>query len=110
MATILELSGASYPKVYNGEKITPLRGKSLLPVFENPNMEREGPLFWEWRDSQALRLNNWKIVRKDKNSQWDLYDMANDPTETYNLSKVRDEKVKELDQIYADWIKSHVRY
>ncbi|MFD2790032.1 arylsulfatase [Arenibacter sp. H213] len=104
MSTFLELSGASYPDVYNGEKITPLRGKSLVAVFKNPDMDREGPLFWEWRGSQAVRLNNWKIVRNGKNSQWDLYNMTNDPTEIQNLAEEKKEKVLELDRIYTEWI------
>src|SRR5699024_5019628 len=32
LPTCLELAGAEYPEEYNGEQITPLDGKSLLPI------------------------------------------------------------------------------
>ncbi|MDX1363668.1 MAG: arylsulfatase [Arenibacter latericius] len=104
MATFIEISGATYPKNFNGEEITPLRGKSLLPVFKNPETKREDPLFWEWRNSQALRLNNWKIVRNAKNDIWELYDMENDPTEIYNLQEKHKDTVLTLNNIFADWV------
>ncbi len=104
MATFIEISGATYPKSFKGEKITPLRGKSLVPVFKNPEMEREGPLFWEWRNSQAMRLQNWKIVRNDKNAPWDLYNMANDLTEINNIAGDHKEMVLKLNDIYINWV------
>ena len=103
MATFVDITDAEYPKYHNGEKITPLRGKSLLPVFENTDIERAGPLFWEWRNGQAMRMDNWKIVRNDKNTEWDLYDLVHDPTETRNIAESHKEIIKQLDSIYQKW-------
>jgi arylsulfatase A-like enzyme len=103
MATFVDITNAEYPQVYNDEKITPLRGKSLLPVFENIDIERAGPLFWEWRNGQAMRMDNWKIVRNDKNNEWNLYDLDNDPTETQNLAESHRDIIEKLDSIYHSW-------
>ncbi len=108
MATFLEVSGAHYPQNYNGQRITPLRGKSLLPVFNNPKLTRTGPLFWQWRESEAMRLDQWKIVRHQKNAPWELYNMAQDPTEIYNNALENQEKVKELATMYGEWISQYV--
>ena len=103
MATFVDITNAEYPEVYKGEQITPLRGKSLLPVFKNIEVERTEPLFWEWRNGQAMRLNNWKIVRNAKDDEWDLYNIENDPTEMRNIAKSNGEVVVKLDSIYQAW-------
>lgn len=41
MATCIDVSGASYPKTYQGQSIIPYEGKSLVPAFENKPLERE---------------------------------------------------------------------
>ncbi|MGB0745089.1 MAG: arylsulfatase, partial [Opitutales bacterium] len=47
MPTLVELTGASYPELFNGESVTPMQGLSLLPVFTNPdaNLTRSKPIF-----------------------------------------------------------------
>ena len=37
MATCLEVSGSKYPDEYEGNKIIPIEGLSLVPVFKNQN-------------------------------------------------------------------------
>jgi len=103
MATFVDMTGAEYPQVYNGEQITPLRGKSLLPVFANHQTERTEPLFWEWQNGQAMRLANWKIVRNDNVDDWSLYDIENDPTEMRDIAKTNRNVVEKLDSMYQIW-------
>lgn len=40
MATCVDIAGAKYPSSYNGRKVLPPEGKSLLPIFKGK--QREG--------------------------------------------------------------------
>ena len=88
---------------FNGQSITPYEGVSLLPVFEGESAERQKPIFWEWRNGQAVYYNSWKIVRDGIKKPWDLYNLDIDPTETTNLSEINPEKVEELNKLFTEW-------
>ncbi len=103
MPTLLEISNAEYPEIHNGQFITPLRGQSLVPVFNGTQNERTEPLFWEWKNGQAMRLDDWKIVRNNQQDRWSLYNIKNDPTEINDLSVKNIDLVQKLDSIYHKW-------
>jgi arylsulfatase A-like enzyme len=103
MATLVDLTGAPYPSEYNGKKITPMQGVSLLPAFRGETPVREVPLFWEWQNGQAVRSGEWKLVRHGKEQDWDLYHLATDPTETDNLASERSGKVEEMARLFQQW-------
>ena len=103
MATFVDITGADYPTEFNDQQITPMQGQSLLPVFKGENVERENPIFWEWRRGQAVYSDSWKIVKDGLDNPWELYNIENDPTETKNLGTENPEKVKELDQLFNNW-------
>lgn len=65
-ATVLDAAGIEYPKTFNGKKLSPARGKSLLPVFQG--VEREGyrQIFFEHEGGAAVRQGDWKLVRQKK--------------------------------------------
>lgn len=107
LPTLIDITGAAYPKTFKGESITPLRGESLLPVFKGENVKRETPLFWQWRKGSAMVSNHWKIVKHGPNAPWDLYNLSQDPTEKTNLASEHPEKVLELDRLYKTW---HAQY
>ncbi|GAJ23170.1 unnamed protein product, partial [marine sediment metagenome] len=46
MATVLDITGTEYPENYNGNKILPCEGKSLVPLFDSDERDKE-MLFWE---------------------------------------------------------------
>jgi arylsulfatase len=103
MATCVDVSGAHYPEVFNGEKITPLEGSSLLPSFYGEAENRAEPLFWEWRNGQAVRHQGWKLVKEGLEKDWDLYHLKTDPTETTNLALENPDKVEELELLFREW-------
>jgi len=103
MATLVDLTGAEYPSEFNGEEITPMQGVSLLPAFTGKSITRKEPLFWEWRRGQAVRQGDWKLVREGLGHEWDLYNVAKDPTEIHNLAKDFPEKVSGMDLLFHRW-------
>ena len=72
MATIVDVSGATYPKEYNGNAILPCEGEDLVPSFSAAYGNR-GPLFWEHEGNAAVRIGKWKPARKYPEA-WELYD------------------------------------
>lgn len=103
MATYVDITNVHYPAEFKGTEVTPMQGVSLLPAFFGQETERSEPLFWEWKDGQALRHGGWKVVKNGLDREWDLYNLMEDPTETNNLASEYPEKVKELDQLFRDW-------
>ena len=101
MATVLELAGADYPSSYAGHTILPQEGTSLVPLLGQDQRER-GPLFWEHEGNAAVRLGQWKLVRRYPGA-WELYDMERDRTEMRNLATEHPERVSELSGLYDGW-------
>jgi arylsulfatase A-like enzyme len=91
MPTILELAGASYPKTNKNKELHPLVGKSMLPVFQGKtaSIHPDDGMGWELFEMKAYIKGNWKILRLPKpfgTGEWQLFDLANDPAETTDLS------------------------
>ncbi len=99
MATCVDVAGADYPSEFNGKAITPLEGKSLVPVFGNKKLERQA-IYWEHEANRAVRAGKWKLVSiyrsDDDPGQWELYDMETDRSETKDLAQQYPDRVKEL--------------
>lgn len=103
MATIVDLTGATYPAKFNNQHITPMQGQSLLPAFYGKNPQREKPIFWEWRNGQAVYFKDYKIVKEGLENPFELYDIKNDPAEVNNLARKNPEKMMELEHLFNDW-------
>ena len=104
MATFVELAGAIHPAPRDGRTLQPLEGESLLPLFLGQTHERKAPIFWEHEGNRAVRLGQWKLVARHRQS-WELYDVAADRTELTNLASSQPEKVMELSALYEAWAK-----
>ena len=102
MPTFLELAGVSYPLKYEGRKPLPLEGQSLVPILNGQILSRRTPLFWYGR-SRAVRDGKWKLVSQGLRSEWELYDMEQDPVESVNLAKRFPDRVEELSVACRLW-------
>ena len=98
--TFLQAAGIAYPDHYRGEPTRPLHGYSLMPVFRG-RQRPEPPYFISGNTEKfrMFRMGEWKIVRQN-NGPWELYNLADDPTEIDDLALTLPEKVDELIQSY----------
>lgn len=88
-----------------GNKTGETDGVSLMPLLTGKGKQREHDHFYfefqELGGRQALRRGDWKLVRlnvskgEDK-AKTELYNLAADPSEIYNLASERPDKVNEL--------------
>ncbi|MBF0198544.1 MAG: arylsulfatase [Planctomycetes bacterium] len=104
MPTICEASGAKYPEVYEGRQITPVEGKSLVPIFEGDDLLKR-TIYFDHFKSSAIRKGPWKLVRArfDPRGVWQLYNIEEDRCETNDLAKTNVEMVKSMESQWTDW-------
>ncbi|MBI5692276.1 MAG: arylsulfatase [Verrucomicrobia bacterium] len=105
MATCVDLGAAKYPAEFNGERIKPMEGKSLKPLFNSPGLPLSSsprPLFWEHEGNKAMRLGPWKIVSKHKQG-WELYNIDADRTEQRDLAAGQPERVRAMAAQWQTW-------
>ena len=103
-ATILEAAGAAYPGEYDGRKIAPIEGRSLLPLLREGKREGHSHLCWSISGHRAVREGGWKLVAAPDKA-WELYDLARDRTELDDVAASHPEIVARLSQYHAEWLK-----
>ncbi|HEY1173712.1 MAG TPA: arylsulfatase [Verrucomicrobiae bacterium] len=104
LPTCLDLAKANYPAEYNGNKLTPLDGLSLLPVIQGKERKPHDTIFFEHENGRAVRMGDWKLVAHSRpQSGWELYNIAKDRTETDNLATKNPEEFNRLKARYDEW-------
>lgn len=107
-ATILEMTGlAARPTQH-------LDGVSFASLLQGGPAPASRPMFWHYphyspqggAPSGAIRVGKWKLIEWFEDEKVELFDVANDLSETRELSAAHPDKVKELrDQLHA-WQKA----
>lgn len=104
LPTCADLAGATYPEVFGGNEIQPLAGKSLVPVFKGETVGRENDICFEHSGNKAIIRDSLKMVIKRKKTDWELFNLKTDRTETNNLIKeVEPEVLNSLFEGYYEW-------
>ncbi|MBE0653213.1 MAG: arylsulfatase [Bacteroidales bacterium] len=106
MPTFLELAGGTYPAELAGRTPLPLDGYSLASVLQGESSSTHEYLAWNVPQNRVLRSGDWKIISKDNNTPWELYDLSSDGSETKNLADQHPDIVKRLADKWLAWAKS----
>ncbi|ATL48246.1 arylsulfatase [Chitinophaga caeni] len=107
MPTFIELAGATYPGEYNGHKISPYSGKSLVPAIKDGKVQPRTPLYNEHYNARYVRDANWKMVSLSSDSTWHLYKIGEDQTELNDLAGQHPEIVEKLSNQWQQWAHEH---
>ena len=98
MPTMLSVAGVS-----SGDR-PEMDGVDLSPLLFAEGSLDERPLFWEYRDQQAMRQGRWKLVRNLRGQKGTgLYDLANDPGEKNDVSGEHPQRVKRMGTALTEW-------
>lgn len=108
MATCVEVGGGVYPLTHQGKAIAPMEGVSLFKTLAGDfNPARVLP--FEHQGVPAIRVGDWKLVSRNRqsmaekgfaeNPQFELYKLAEDRSETTDLAEKYPDKVEELKKI-----------
>ena len=89
LPTAAELAGVSAPP--------DLDGISFVPALEGREQPAHEHLYWEFHErgfSQALRVGDWKVVRKAPDAPLELFDLSRDPGEERDLAAEHPEQIE----------------
>jgi arylsulfatase A-like enzyme len=93
LPTLAAIAGVSALKEIDGVNIWPC-------IIEDRPLPDDRFLYWEFcekRFGQAVRWQNWKAVKNDVGSPWELYDISSDISEKKNLSDERKDVVEKIE-------------
>lgn len=91
-----------------------LDGQDMTGVFEGAPVEREQPLFWEYRFGSwgrhiqlslryAMRKGKWKLMMNADCTAFELFDLSHDLSETANCAKYEPGIVEAMSQELMEW-------
>ena len=103
MPTLLELSGAEYPRERKGQAVTPFEGQSLVPVLRGREPAGQRSICWYLFGNRAIRQGRWKLVWGVTAKRWELYDMQGDRTETNDLAEKYPDRVAQMKAAWGEW-------
>ena len=108
MPTILDLTGTTYPKTFHdGQTITPLSGRSLLPTLKTGTQPDPTYMYWEHEWYGAVRKGDWKAIYHLKKGTWELYNIMTDPIEAHDEAQKQPVLLADLQQHWRQWANTH---
>jgi len=111
--TLLELAEVTYPASYNGLPLAPYQGESVLPLLkgEKDRVHDENYVMgWELFDRCAVRKGDWKILKIESpfgKGRFELYNIANDPTESNDVAEKYPDKYQEMLAHWTSYVKDN---
>ena len=100
--TILQLAHVAQPSDFQGRAIVPIRGQSWVQHFQGKAARVWGERSfngWELFGQQAVRQGDWKalfIPQPLGKGEWELFNLADDPGEIYDLAQTHKDKMDEM--------------
>jgi len=108
--TLLELAGVQHPSTHNGREVAPMQGKSWMSMLDGKTQSPRSAddwLGWELFGNRAIRQGDWKISWLHQpigTWDWQLFNLAEDPGEQYDLSGKFPEKTKALVALWDEYV------
>jgi len=103
--TVLELIGVEHPKQIDGRDAMPLEGTSMAYSFEDAAAPtRHTEQYYEIEAQRGYYADGFKLVawrpqdRRYDEVPWELYDLANDFSESTDIAADHPEKVADLER------------
>jgi arylsulfatase len=102
LPTIIELTGVRAPASRQGLPVQPVDGVSLAPVLLRDEPSAHTVQYTEFAGNRGLFAGGWKLVSRHRRGQpvsddeWQLFDIAADPTETRDVAPEHPEVVRQL--------------
>jgi arylsulfatase A-like enzyme len=106
LPTLVDLTGAAYPKTRNDRAVPPMEGVSLAPLLRSTAALAERALCYQHQGALAIRRGDWKLVfgkRFPSQPQWELYNLKADPVELNDLAAREPARVAELTKEWEQW-------
>ena len=109
--TILEMAGVQHPSTFKGREIEPMQGKSWVDMLAGKTQSARTAddwLGWELFGNRAIRQGDWKIsllYEPFGTWDWQLFNLAEDPGEQYDLSAKFPEKKQQLVTLWDQYAK-----
>lgn len=104
--TILDAAGTKFANVIDGVKQIPVAGKSFLPTLNSETAKTRDVQYFELRGQRAITQGDWRAVAMHRigtdyaNDQWQLFNTANDYSESTDLAAKYPEKLAELKKLW----------
>jgi len=105
MPTIISQSNSKITDQHK-DYIHSLAGVDLSPSFKGETVEREEPIYFQFKNGKAIIDQNLKLV-KDGDAPWELFDLNVDKSEVNDLAQMKSKKYKELQNKWNSWYATH---
>ena len=102
LPTILEATGASYPRERGGRPIPAPAGASLVGEITGGAPDAERTICFEHEGHRAIRAGEWKLVSV-RSGDWELYNMSEDRTELDDRADSETDRVEALGTAWFEW-------
>ncbi len=111
--TFLELAEVTYPSSYHGHDLAPYQGESIIPFLTRKKEfvhAEDYVMGWELFGRYAIRKGKWKIRKIEPpfgKSNFELFNMEEDPSESKDLSRTFPEKYQEMISHWNEYVKQN---
>jgi arylsulfatase len=113
MPTILDFTGVTHSEQFNGRRVRPMQGKSVLDLLEGKSTTpyaEASQVGYELFGFKAYFVGDWKILWMPKpfgTGEWELFNLKQDPAELNDLSKQHPGKLKKMTALWEQYKKDN---
>ena len=109
MPTIIDLAGVAHAEQFQGRKVRPMQGRSVLGMVagkvESP-YAGANQVGYELFGLKAFFVGDWKILRMPKpfgTGEWELINLKQDPAEMIDLGKQYPRKLENMIMLWEQY-------